>query len=434
MYDHATVNITLLSDKTEQDETTQNDGLPFLMASSLVAVDDEHVVKHAPTDEDDYSSVDFSDTVSSSSMNIDQDHDTVLPTSLPSSSSSSPSSNSLSASSTPNIPPAPDEKVNFHFLGQTLVILSTLAFSAVHASVRYLCERQGLSFLVVAFVRGLLQVTALTLILCFVGFRPMLARVCATPYAMSLLILRGVLGVLGICARYYTLSKLSVGTSSALCSTTPMFAMLIGCVFLHRSDQLKWCSYLSLALTTVGAISVGFSSSSSSSSSASSLVTGEINDSDSLLGVACGLLSSFFVAGVYSVIRRMGDDVHFLLSMLSFGLCSTVVPVVLEVVSLDVNEIGPNMNAFKASLGQLVQSREMVIAMGCVFVFAFVGALFLNRGVQLVTASQAAIIRMWDIPLNFVAGWIVLGEQPAGWTQLGGCALITLGVYVNART
>lgn len=308
-------------------------------------------------------------------------------------------------------------------LGVFLIICSTCMFSGLHAGVRYISSKLGVSVLVVSFIRGVFQVIVLLALILYLGYHQMIIELTANSY--KLLALRGIFGALAMCTKFFCLSKLSVGVSSALFSTTPMFAMLIGACLLN--EKLTPSSYISLALTTAGALIVAVSTSAPESSAMPS------SQSDSMIGVAVGLISSLMVAFVYITIRGMGEQVHFLLSMMSFGLFSIIVPPILQLLDSNTTTVTQVFQFFKLSIHTVFTTANMLMAMGIVFAFAFSAAVFLNRGVQLVTAGQAAVIRMWDIPFNFLTGWIVLREQPLSWMEAIGCVLITIGVYVNAR-
>lgn len=308
-------------------------------------------------------------------------------------------------------------------LGVFLILCSTGLFSGLHASVRHISSKLGISILVVSFLRGVFQVLVVLAAILYLGYHEMINGLTANSY--KLLALRGLFGAMAMCTKFFCLSQLSVGVSSALFSTTPMFAVLIGACLLN--EKVTSSGYVSLALTTAGALIVAMSTSSPEGSPIFD------SQSNSMAGVSLGLSTSLLTAFVYTMIRGMGEQVHFLLSLMSFGLFSIIVPPIFQLLYSDTSTVTQVFHFFKSSLHTVFTTANIAMAMAIVVIFAFSAAAFLNRGVQLVTVGQSAVIRTWDIPFNFLTGWIVLGEQPLSWGEAIGCVLITIGVYVNAK-
>lgn len=305
-----------------------------------------------------------------------------------------------------------------HRWGVVIVLISAFLFSGMHIGARISTTTFSISPIFVASYRGLTQFILAALAICLVGSRRILSVL--TTKTLWMLFLRGVWGAISSLCKYYALSKLPVGICSALFATTPIFAALIGRFFI--GERLTRHDLISLSLCMSGTILVGVSSPTHSPVASVSY--------DHVLGVSAALLAAFCTASVYVLIRSMGAKVHFLLSVVSLGIMAMITPILLKLIQ-DQNPLKTAAffsETFTNSFSQSGPATTLV----CVSLFSFCAASFLNRGLQLIPAGKTATLRTLDIPINFLTGFLVLGENPDTITQVVGSLLIAIGAYVIA--
>lgn len=72
------------------------------------------------------------------------------------------------------------------------------------------------------------------------------------------------------------------------------------------------------------------------------------------------------------------------------------------------------------------------VALSGVAFFGIGAALCFNRGSQFLPATKVSMLRCFDIPINFLVGYFLLGEFPNAPQQLVGCALIGISTTLVA--
>lgn len=80
----------------------------------------------------------------------------------------------------------------------------------------------------------------------------------------------------------------------------------------------------------------------------------------------------------------------------------------------------------------LTADRGAWMGLSGVAFFGFAAALCMNRGTQFLSATRVGMLRSFDIPINFLAGYLLLGEFPQAPQQLIGCALIGVSTTLVA--
>lgn len=291
-----------------------------------------------------------------------------------------------------------------------LVVLSSVCFTLMNTFGRKASHEYNVSPPVVAMSRGIIQFFLSVLCMSRITIPATSTR------NKLLLVLRAVLGALASLSRFATLSRLQVALSSALFTTTPIFAIVFGALLLKR--PIRKHDILAVALSSSGASLIAYQS---------LLDIPQAKTSTS--AVVSGLSSAALTAAAYVVVRIMGTKVHVLINVCATGVTGTLVPV-----SLMLIREGSVTKFLRFSQRQVKQVQDWrgYCALMMVGVFAFCAASCLNRALQFVSASRAATIRTMDIPCNMIAGYSFLGEFPSSALQVFGCTMIAVGAYVSA--
>lgn len=228
------------------------------------------------------------------------------------------------------------------------------------------------------------------------------------------MVLRGLIGSLAMLSKYESLSRLPIGVAVSLFSTTPLFAAFFG--FVLVGEKLSNADLVSMAICLSGGLLIGISE-------------GSMKLDGQLLGVILGISGAALTALVFVTIRAIGTQVHFFLSVLALSIGAMFIPFAVGV--LREGDVGDAWVFIFENLEKALSTREGSLAVAGVGCFAFAAAMCLNRALQLLGAGKAAIIRTFDIPINFITGFLVMGELPHATGQFAGCVLITAGILIN---
>lgn len=369
----------------------------------------------APTG-DDYRTFDRSDNKQKTAENFDNrdklnaEDEPLFP--------SNPSSEQIELPASPKLqatPPAAAPEPST-VMPTLLVLSASCLFSGMHTCVRYVTVAHGVSPLFVAFFRGVIQtVCAIALIL--TNARQVLSPP-PTTLLMTLLCARGLLGAVSILSKFTALSLIPVAVAASLFSTTPIFAVLLARIFLQ--ERLKGIDRVALGITTVASVLIA-----STESSVAGLASVH---REHILGVVLGLNGAVVTGLVFVLMRYMGTRVHFMLSVLVMGLGSASAALGLHFAST--RSLSATAEFIVHPL--LTTKGTGWLGLAGAATFGFGAALCLNRGTQLLAAGRSGLLRTFDIPVNFLVGFLFLGEFPSAPGQLIGCALITLSTLLLA--
>jgi drug/metabolite transporter (DMT)-like permease len=134
------------------------------------------------------------------------------------------------------------------------------------------------------------------------------------------------------------------------------------------------------------------------------------------LGILLAVCAAVLSAAAYTIIRKMNSSVHFMFSVFSLGLTSTVIA------SL----------AMRASIfGLLSDLASEPVAVALLIlqgVAAFAGQCALNKGLQH-CHGVGILIRNIDVPLAYLIGIAALGEVPSSASCIG--ATLVFGSVVG---
>jgi drug/metabolite transporter (DMT)-like permease len=118
------------------------------------------------------------------------------------------------------------------------------------------------------------------------------------------------------------------------------------------------------------------------------------------LGILLALSAAMLSAAAYTIVRKMNSGVHFMFSVFSLGLTSTVI----ASLAIRVSILG-----FLSDLAGGKVTGALLILQG---IAAFAGQCALNKGLQH-CRGVGVLIRNIDVPLAYFFGIAVLGEVPS---------------------
>lgn len=246
---------------------------------------------------------------------------------------------------------------------------------------------KGMPAMQVVLVRGVLTLLLTALLL---------ARARITPWGTmrGLLVLRGLLGTLGLSAFYISLVHLPLAEASVLQYTNPVFTAVLAALLLN--ERLGWREALCVAASLGGVLLI----------TRPAALVGGATAALPLAYVAIALLGALSSAAAYVVIRRIGRREPPLVVV--FYLPLITVPA----------------SAPFAVEGWVWPSAWQWAVLAGIGLSTQVAQLYMTRGLQLEPAARATAVGYLQIV--FAAGWgaLVFAEYPDGWTMLGAAVIV----------
>ncbi|KAI8874490.1 DUF6-domain-containing protein [Backusella circina FSU 941] len=239
-------------------------------------------------------------------------------------------------------------------VGLLYMTLSALGFSTMSLFVK-LSGANFPSFEIVL-ARGIIQ-SLLSLVCCWMlGVNPL-----GRPGTVRLwLFFRGLVGTLGLCLFFYSITKLPLADATVVFFLGPAFTAILASLVLGEPFSLfdGICSISCI----IGVVLV---------SKPQFLFGGggkqdeDINEWERLFAIFCALLGAVMSAIAYVTVRRIGKGAHFLVHVFYFGAVSTIV-----------SPIGIALSQGFVMPKGVYQYSMLLLVGGC----AFVGQCFLNQG------------------------------------------------------
>ncbi|CAN8068488.1 unnamed protein product [Agarophyton chilense] len=310
-----------------------------------------------------------------------------------------PQTSSPTANSTTQAPRQP-HATRDEALGMALMAFSTVGYSVMGVLVRLAEQRYGFPPTSSVFLRGNVHIlTAVILLATVFDASPMRL----TPMQRRLLAFRGFIGACGMLCCYESLNYIPAGEMISIFSFSPVITMGLSHFLLREHVSL-----LDLLSAVIGLFGVFLIAHPDDSQSASSRVFG-------CIAAFCG---ACFASTGYVCVRRMGANVHFMLSVLSLSMCCVIGSFMLG----PVHVLSPIFTNATGSFIVLLSS-----------VFAFLGQCCLNKGLQLCRAGPGVLMRNLDVPLVYLLAVVVLNEKPDATRLVGSSLVIVATLMVGVR-
>ncbi len=213
-----------------------------------------------------------------------------------------------------------------------------------------------------------------------------------------LLLLRGLLGSMGLMCYYYSLVHLPLGEATLLQHTNPIFATLIAAWFVDERAGRREVRFLATAMLGVILITRPVA------------LFGGGAAPIAPLSVLIGLMGAFFSGSAYATIRYLSRSEHAAVMVLYLPLVALPITVPLTVTQW-----------------VMPSGWEWLILLG-VGVATQLAQVFLTRGLAAETAARATTTGYLQLVFAGIWGALVFGEHPSGWT-LAGAGLIVWSAW-----
>eukprot|EP00127_Corallochytrium_limacisporum_P000463 Clim_evm19s13 gene=Clim_evmTU19s13 len=292
------------------------------------------------------------------------------------------------------------------FKGLMFMTLSAVGFSSMTLFVK-LASTYGFQSMQLVFARSVVQLV-LALIVC-IGLQ-------VNPFGNRgyrlIIAVRGAVGALGLAGFYFAITVMPMGDATVLFFMGPVFVGIFAAVFLGEAYHATevFCSFLSL----VGVAFVarppfifkhipGYGDPE----------LGGSRTTLELWGAGAALLGAVGAASAYTIVRYMGTRTHFMVSVFSFGLVSTILSAPAALIQ-----------GAKVPVGPVEWTYMIMIGLS-----AFVGQCLLNAGLQLAKAGPGTVMRNLDVVIAYIFQVTILHEKLVIFSVIG-AVLITSSVVI----
>ena len=270
------------------------------------------------------------------------------------------------------------------------MLLSTLSFALMNALIK---ELNYYSPFQLVFFRsiGSLVFTTLFLKLNKISFRGK---------KMSLLLFRGIAGVISMVLFFSSVQYISVGSAVTLRYVAPLFAAILAVIFLKEKIlPLQWFFFL---IAFIGVVLIK-----------------DFDSSGSTVGVAMAIGAAFFSSIVYILISKIGHQDHPVIVVHYFMAISTLV--------------GGIGTLFYWTAPLSLTHWLLLFLLG---IFGYYGQLFMTKAFQFGQAYMVAPFKYVEVIVTLSLGVFYFEEVYTFWSLLGTALVIvslTLNVIYKSR-
>ncbi|KAJ2875373.1 hypothetical protein GGH93_001654 [Coemansia aciculifera] len=273
--------------------------------------------------------------------------------------------------------------------GYILMSASALGFAANSACVKAL-SLSNIPSLEIVFARSVLQLGLGLLGCLYYQISPLGTQ------QRSWLVLRGLAGAFGNACFFYAVTVMTLADATVVFFTGPVFSALFANWMLGepygKFDRLaSVVCLLGIMLVVKPQGQLGW-------------------------GAVAALAGAISGALAYCVVRKVGRGVHSMVHVVYFGALSFV---------------GSAVMMFLVQVPRMPKTGSEWALMLAVGVFAFIGQVLLNRGLQLAPTGPATLMRNLDVVFAFVLGVTLFDEIPDWSGVLGALVIITCTVAMG---
>lgn len=277
-------------------------------------------------------------------------------------------------------------------------------------------------------IRSAVQTVLSTLWLTCV--RPRVTLIGVTTRHVALLFLRGLLGGIALLLLYISMDHLPVGDATAIFFCTPVFTLAFSRAALREPVTLS--DGIAAALSVCGVVLI----TRSSSAHPDAAVKTGVSSSSTVIGVVSAVGAAALTAAAYTVVRALGNSIHFMAYVLSMGACAGFVATVF--LSQQSNSYSQTDRSTLLDLTQHFSSSSTVnehhlTPLVVAALAGFVAQACTNRGLQLCRAGRGTLVRNMEVPLTYAVGSITLSERPSSVSITGATLVVSSAVLVGVR-
>lgn len=278
-------------------------------------------------------------------------------------------------------------------LGLRYMLLSALFFSMMSALVKL--GGQSMHSMQLVLARCVVALVASYIVLRRLGVSPWGQR------HHKLLIMRGVLGFIGLCCFYYALTKLPLGEVTLIQYTNPVFTAIIASVWLK--ERLRKQELLGVLGCLLGVVFIARPSFIFGSAHGATL------DPLALAAACAGAIVSSFA---YTTVRALGGKEHAMVVVFYFPLVATPVAI-------------PASWPFL----KMPTPLEWLILLG-VGLTTQIAQVYMTRGLHLERAGRAMSVTYMQIVFAFIWGVTVFNEVPTPLSCVGAALILASAAFV----
>lgn len=338
-----------------------------------------------------------------------------------------PTGGGRSPTHTSSIPKSADTRREL--LGYLLMVCAALAYTVHNVLIR-LAETSypDVSAASSVLIRSAVQTVLSTLWLTCV--RPRITLIGVTARHVALLFLRGLLGGIALLLLYISMDHLPVGDATAIFFCTPVFTLALSHAALR--EPVTMSDVIAAVLSVCGVILI----TRSSSAHPDAAEKPGVPSSSTVVGVIAAVGAAALTAAAYTVVRALGNAVHFMAYVLSMGACAGFVATVF--LSQQSNShsqtdrstlLGWTQHFSSSSSVNHQHLTPLVVAA----LAGFVAQACTNRGLQLCRAGRATLVRNMEVPLTYAVGSLTLSERPSSVSITGATLVVSAAVLVGVR-
>jgi drug/metabolite transporter (DMT)-like permease len=278
------------------------------------------------------------------------------------------------------------EKMENRKKGITYILLSSLFFALMAATVKYLGDMPTAEKI---FFRNLVGI--------FVAFS-LVKKSGSSLFGNNkkLLILRSTFGLLGIAAYFYALANMKLSDAVILNKMSPFFVMIFAALFLKEKITKK--QLIALVTAALGAILVirpGFDS--------------------NLIPSLIALMSSLFAGVAYTLVRQLRKTDSAATVVFYFSFFSTIA-----------------MIPFMLSGSFVIPTALQALALLALGLFAAAAQMFMTNAYRHAEAGELSIYTYANIVFSSIFGLVLFQEIPDFFSVVGAVLIISAG-YLNYR-
>lgn len=217
----------------------------------------------------------------------------------------------------------------------------------------------------------------------------------------GLLVVRGLLGAVGINCFYYSLVHLPLGEATLIQYMNPIFATFLAAYWVGervRGGEI-WC----LVASIVGVVLI----------TRPAVIFGVHATPFAPTSVAIALLGAFCSGAAYATVRRLGSREH--PSVVVFYLPLVTFPIAIPFATVGWRTPSVGEWALLLAVGLSTQLAQV----------------YMTRGLQAETAARATTTGYLQIVFAGIWGALLLGERPSAWT-VGGALIIVSSTVLLA--
>ncbi|KAG8738350.1 hypothetical protein FRC10_006957 [Ceratobasidium sp. 414] len=232
------------------------------------------------------------------------------------------------------------------------------------------------------------------------------------------LVIRGVVGFVGLFGLYYSLQYLSLSDATVLTFLLPTVTAAFGFLFLR--EAVSWKQVVAGGTSLSGVILIAKPTFLFGGGGKTDVGAGEggpvVTEAQRMAAVGAALIGVFGAAGAYTLIRVIGKRAHPMHIMSYFSLWSVI----------------------GATIGMLVTRTSWVLPtrwtwLGMLLLiglFGFLAQLLLTLGLRRETASRGSLALYVQIVFSLVFERLVFGVSPGVLSVVGTCIIIASAIYI----